>query len=92
MRFPSVFFFATSSIFLRQKYKTSAVRQAHLSKSKKCGILPFVIDFEDFAELAEGIFRDTVRRNDLEKAYKGLTEAVFDAGECLSCLGCFGGP
>lgn len=55
------------------------MEQAHLSKGKKCGILPFVTDFEDFAELAESIFKDSHRRNDLEKAYSGLIRAVFDA-------------
>ena len=58
-----------------------SVKDAHLGKSKKCAILPFVYDFEDFVELAESIFRDSNRRSDIDKAYKTLIEAVFDASE-----------
>nr|XP_039251957.1 exocyst complex component 1-like isoform X3 [Styela clava] len=65
-------------------HKITVVQEAHLSKNKKCGILPFVTDFEDFAELAESIFKDSHRRNDLDKAYKGLIKAVFDAIERLA--------
>jgi len=56
-----------------------AVQEAHIGKNKKCGILPFVQDFEDFVELAESIFRDSERRTDIDKAYKTLIEAVFEA-------------
>lgn len=65
-------------------HKITTVQEAHISKNKKCGILPFVTDFEDFAELAESIFKDSHRRNDLDKAYKGLIKAVFDAIERLA--------
>ena len=57
------------------------MRGAHLSKGKKCAILPFVYDFEDFVELAETIFRDSNRRSDIDKAYKTLIEAVFEASK-----------
>ena len=59
------------------------VRESHLVKGKKCAILPFVYDFEDFVELAETIFRDSNRRTDIDKAYKTLIEAVFDASKML---------
>jgi len=68
-----------ASLSLPQRYKVDAVQEAHIGKNKKCGILPFVQDFEDFVELAESIFRDSERRTDIDKAYKTLIEAVFEA-------------
>uniref|UniRef100_A0A7N8YLJ7 Exocyst complex component 1 n=1 Tax=Mastacembelus armatus TaxID=205130 RepID=A0A7N8YLJ7_9TELE len=48
-----------------------------ISKKSKVGILSFVIGFEEFAELAETIFRSAERRGDLDKAYVKLIRAVF---------------
>ncbi|XP_068175070.1 exocyst complex component 1 isoform X1 [Antennarius striatus] len=48
-----------------------------ISKKSKVGILPFVTGFEEFAELAETIFRNAERRGDLDKAYVKLIRAVF---------------
>lgn len=48
-----------------------------ISKKSKVGILPFVAGFEEFAELAESIFRVAERRGDLDKAYTKLINAVF---------------
>ncbi|XP_056414323.1 exocyst complex component 1 isoform X6 [Hyla sarda] len=48
-----------------------------ISKKSKVGILPFVSGFEEFAELAESIFRSAERRGDLDKAYTKLIRAVF---------------
>uniref|UniRef100_A0AAR2K8F4 Exocyst complex component 1 n=1 Tax=Pygocentrus nattereri TaxID=42514 RepID=A0AAR2K8F4_PYGNA len=48
-----------------------------ISKKSKVGILPFVTSFEEFAELAETIFRNAERRGDLDKAYIKLIRAVF---------------
>ncbi|KAM8939091.1 exocyst complex component 1 isoform 2-T2 [Pelodytes ibericus] len=48
-----------------------------ISKKSKVGILPFVSGFEEFAELAESIFRIAERRGDLDKAYTKLIKAVF---------------
>ncbi|XP_069600552.1 exocyst complex component 1 isoform X1 [Ranitomeya imitator] len=47
-----------------------------ISKKSKVGILPFVSGFEEFAELAESIFRSAERRGDLDKAYTKLIKAV----------------
>ena len=59
-----------------------SINEAHIGKNKKSGgILPFVIDFEDFIELSETIFRDSNRRTDIDKAYKMLIGAVFEASE-----------
>uniref|UniRef100_A0A8C6ULS2 Exocyst complex component 1 n=1 Tax=Neogobius melanostomus TaxID=47308 RepID=A0A8C6ULS2_9GOBI len=51
-----------------------------ISKKSKVGILPFVTGFEEFAELAETIFRNAERRGDLDKAYAKLIRAVFMNG------------
>ncbi|XP_069833744.1 exocyst complex component 1 isoform X5 [Dendropsophus ebraccatus] len=48
-----------------------------ISKKSKVGILPFVSGFEEFAELAESIFRSAERRGDLDKAYIKLIRGVF---------------
>uniref|UniRef100_A0A3Q0SYW5 Exocyst complex component 1 n=1 Tax=Amphilophus citrinellus TaxID=61819 RepID=A0A3Q0SYW5_AMPCI len=48
-----------------------------IPKKSKVGILPFVTGFEEFAELAETIFRNAERRGDLDKAYVKLIRAVF---------------
>ncbi|XP_075052028.1 exocyst complex component 1 isoform X2 [Mixophyes fleayi] len=48
-----------------------------ISKKSKVGILPFVSGFEEFAELAESIFRVAERRGDLDKAYVKLIKNVF---------------
>lgn len=52
-----------------------------ISKKSKVGILPFVAEFEEFAALAESIFRNAERRGDLDKAYLKLIRAVFANGK-----------
>ncbi|XP_053531748.1 exocyst complex component 1 isoform X1 [Ictalurus punctatus] len=53
------------------------MEEVKISKKSKVGILPFVTGFEEFAELAETIFRNAERRGDLDKAYVKLIRAVF---------------
>uniref|UniRef100_A0AAY5EGW7 Exocyst complex component 1 n=1 Tax=Electrophorus electricus TaxID=8005 RepID=A0AAY5EGW7_ELEEL len=53
------------------------MEEVKISKKSKVGILPFVTGFEEFAELAETIFRNAERRGDLDKAYAKLIQAVF---------------
>uniref|UniRef100_A0A8C7P1M0 Exocyst complex component 1 n=1 Tax=Oncorhynchus mykiss TaxID=8022 RepID=A0A8C7P1M0_ONCMY len=53
------------------------MEEVKISKKSKVGILPFVAGFEEFAELAETIFRNAERRGDLDKAYVKLIRAVF---------------
>ena len=57
------------------------MEEVKISKKSKVGILPFVTGFEEFAELAETIFRSAERRGDLDKAYVKLIRAVFMNGE-----------
>ncbi|XP_050194814.1 exocyst complex component 1 isoform X1 [Myiozetetes cayanensis] len=51
--------------------------EVKISKKSKVGILPFVAEFEEFAALAESIFKNAERRGDLDKAYTKLIRAVF---------------
>nr|WRK57678.1 exocyst complex component 1 [Epinephelus lanceolatus] len=53
------------------------MEEVKISKKSKVGILQFVTGFEEFAELAETIFRNAERRGDLDKAYVKLIRAVF---------------
>uniref|UniRef100_A0A672RNX6 Exocyst complex component 1 n=1 Tax=Sinocyclocheilus grahami TaxID=75366 RepID=A0A672RNX6_SINGR len=57
------------------------MEEVKISKKSKVGILPFVTGFEEFAKLAEAIFRNAERRGDLDKAYIKLMRAVFNNGE-----------
>ncbi|XP_060934255.1 exocyst complex component 1 isoform X2 [Limanda limanda] len=53
------------------------MEEVKISKKSKVGILLFVTGFEEFAQLAETIFRNAERRGDLDKAYVKLIRAVF---------------
>ncbi|KAL4635442.1 exocyst complex component 1 isoform X2 [Arapaima gigas] len=53
------------------------MEEVKISKKSKVAILPFVTGFEEFAELAETIFRNAERRGDLDKAYVKLIRAVY---------------
>ncbi|XP_071949546.1 exocyst complex component 1-like isoform X2 [Antedon mediterranea] len=55
------------------------INEIRVSKKSKCGILPFVVTFERFAEQAESIFKGTDRRADLDKSYSKLISAQFKA-------------
>ncbi|TRY57088.1 hypothetical protein DNTS_023974 [Danionella cerebrum] len=54
------------------------MEEVKISKKSKVGILAFVTGFEEFAKLAEAIFRNAERRGDLDKAYIKLIRAVFN--------------
>uniref|UniRef100_A0A8I5R673 Exocyst complex component 1 n=1 Tax=Papio anubis TaxID=9555 RepID=A0A8I5R673_PAPAN len=53
------------------------MEEVKISKKSKVGILPFVAEFEEFAGLAESIFKNAERRGDLDKAYTKLIRGVF---------------
>ncbi|KAB0339811.1 hypothetical protein FD754_023638 [Muntiacus muntjak] len=62
------------------KYISNQIRQMEevkISKKSKVGILPFVAEFEEFAGLAESIFKNAECRGDLDKAYTKLIRGVF---------------
>ncbi|RMX37015.1 hypothetical protein pdam_00005051 [Pocillopora damicornis] len=53
------------------------IEEMKIQKTKKCGILPFVTKFEEFASISENVFKNSDRRNDLDKAYHSLIRVVF---------------
>ena len=54
-----------------------SIQECRVTK-KKCGILPFVINFEEFAKTAECVFKKSERRTDLDKWYVRLVTAMFE--------------
>ncbi|EMP25115.1 Exocyst complex component 1 [Chelonia mydas] len=56
------------------------MEEVKISKKSKVGILTFVAEFEEFAALAESIFKNAERRGDLDKAYIKLIRSVFING------------
>ncbi|KAJ7371746.1 Exocyst complex component 1 [Desmophyllum pertusum] len=48
------------------------IEEMKIPKTKKCAILPFVTKFEEFAGISESVFKNSDRRNDLDKAYHHL--------------------
>lgn len=55
-----------------------SIREAKVPKRSKCGLLPYVENFEEFASTAENIFKKTTRRTDLDKWYVKLVEQIFE--------------
>lgn len=55
-----------------------SIRDSKIPKRSKCGLLPYVDNFEEFALAAEAIFRKTERRNDLDKWYVQLVDAIYE--------------
>ncbi|KAK2556010.1 Exocyst complex component 1 [Acropora cervicornis] len=53
------------------------IEDMKIQKTKKCGILPFVTKFEEFAVISESVFKNSERRADLDKAYHHLIRVVF---------------
>ena len=60
-----------------QRTKKRQIEEMKLPRSGKCGILPCVSVFEEFAGRAESIVMGTERRAELDKAYQQLIEALF---------------
>lgn len=50
-----------------------------VNRRNKCGILPYVENFEPFARTAEKIFKNSDRKVDLEKWYTKLVSTMFEA-------------
>lgn len=50
-----------------------------INRKHKCGILPYVKNFEPFAKTAEKIFKNSERKVDLEKWYTKLICTMFEA-------------
>jgi hypothetical protein len=52
-----------------------------IPRTGKCGILPCVSVFDEFASRAESIVMGTERRAELDKAYQQIIEALFKTVE-----------
>ncbi|XP_013100310.2 exocyst complex component 1 [Stomoxys calcitrans] len=61
--------------FMQQQLQS--IRDAKLPKRSKCGILPYVENFEYFSQTTEDFFRKSTRRTDMEK-YIQLINAIFE--------------
>lgn len=55
-----------------------SIKESRIPKRSKCGLLPYVENFEEFASTAESIFRRTVRRTDLDKWYIQLVDTIYE--------------
>lgn len=55
----------------------SSIQECKVTK-KKCGILPFIGNFLEFARTAEGVFKKSERRADLDKWYIRLVSTMFE--------------
>lgn len=62
--------------FMHQQLQS--IKDAKVPKRSKCGLLPYVENFEQFALTAESIFKKTERRNDLDKWYLKMVDAIFE--------------
>jgi len=56
-----------------------SIEEARAPSRTKCGILPFIANFERFVTTTEAIFRSSERRVDLEKWYGLLVAAMITA-------------
>jgi hypothetical protein len=61
--------------------KSKQILDVKFPRGSKCGILPCVRVFEDFAERAERIVMAEDRRTELDKAYQFLIETLFQSVE-----------
>lgn len=80
MTFGSALIHVKRSFDKFMQLQLQSIKDARVPKRSKCGLLPYVENFEEFAKTAEAIFRKTERRNDLDKWYLKLVDAIF---ECI---------
>lgn len=55
-----------------------SIMESRVPRRSKCGLLPYVDNFEEFSKTAETIFRRSDRRNDLDKWYVQLVDTIFE--------------
>lgn len=58
--------------------QVQSIKESKIPKRSKCGLLPYVENFEEFSNTAESIFRKAQRRNDLDKWYTQLVGVIFE--------------
>ena len=56
-----------------------SIQEFKVPKRSKCGILPYVENFEEFAKTAEEIFRKSDRRADMDKWYIIVVNSIFES-------------
>ena len=64
-------------IFVWQANKKRQIEEMKVPRTGKCGILPCVSVFDEFASRAESIVMGTERRAELDKAYQQIIDALF---------------
>ncbi|XP_055597796.1 exocyst complex component 1 [Uranotaenia lowii] len=76
--------FASALVHVKRNFdkfmnlQLQSIQEAKVPKRSKCGLLPYVENFEEFAVTAEAIFKKTERRNDLDKWYLKLVSSIFE--------------
>lgn len=58
--------------------QVQSIKESKLPKRAKCGLLPYIENFEEFSSTAECIFRKAERRTDLDKWYVKLVETIYE--------------
>ncbi|XP_074649870.1 exocyst complex component 1-like [Tubulanus polymorphus] len=75
--------FGSSLIHIKRNFdkfiamQIQIIEDTKVSKKTRCGVLSFVKNFEEFANQAEIIFKNSERHTDLEKAYIRLVNTIF---------------
>ncbi|XP_059608782.1 exocyst complex component 1 [Phlebotomus argentipes] len=76
--------FASALVHVKRNFdkfmqtQLQSVREAKVPKRSKCGLLPYVENFEEFSTSAEKIFKKSERRADLDKWYTQLVATIFE--------------
>uniref|UniRef100_A0A2L2Y966 Exocyst complex component 1 n=1 Tax=Parasteatoda tepidariorum TaxID=114398 RepID=A0A2L2Y966_PARTP len=78
MTFASVLVQAKRNFDKFMNSQIKSIEEAKVSKKSKCGILPFIANFEKFARQAENIFKASERRTDLDRWYSKLAKTMFE--------------
>lgn len=57
--------------------QVDSIKDAKIPRRSKCGILPYILNFEEFAKNTEAVFK-TERRADLDKWYTRLVDSMLE--------------
>lgn len=61
-----------------------SIEESKVPKKPKCGVLPFIKGFEQFAKQAESVFKGASRRTDIDRWYTTLMLTMFETVDKLS--------
>ncbi|GIY61293.1 exocyst complex component 1 [Caerostris extrusa] len=84
MTFASVLVQAKRNFDRFMQAQIRSIEESKVSRKSRCGILPFVANFEIFARRAESIFKNSERRTDLDRWYAKLMRVIFDQVNAIS--------